>query len=110
MTESTATPSTATTENTVDISDSKGLWLGIAFCVLFAVAIKALAPLLPPIAFAPDAGPTDYYWKLPNPDFLSRATAWGGYFLHQISIWACIAYAQEKGLTYRNRLHPVNIA
>lgn len=93
-----------------ETTDSKGLLLGIAFCVLYVVGIRALAPLLEPIAFAPDSGFAHYYWKLPEPSFLSRATAWGGYILHQVAIWACIAYAQEKGLKYQNKLHPVNIA
>jgi len=107
MAEITATPAA---KSMPELNDSTGLWLGIAFCVLYTVAIKALAPLLPPIAFAPDEGATFYFWKLPDPDFWSRATAWGGYFLHQIAVWGCIAYAQEKGLSYTNRLHPVNIA
>lgn len=93
-----------------DLKDSTGLWLGIAFCALYTLGIKLLAPLLPPVEFAPDTGFAHYFWKLPNPNFLSHATAWGGYVLHQIAIWACIAYAQEKGLTYSGKLHPVNVA
>ena len=93
-----------------EAKDSTGLILGILFCVGYVIAIRALAPLLDSIAFAPDSGFAHYYWKLPDPTFWSRATAWGGYILHQVAIWACIAYAQEKGLKYQNKLHPVNIA
>jgi hypothetical protein len=44
----------------------------------------------------PDQGPAWYYWKLPNPDFWSRFTAWGGYALHQLAAWACIAWGVRR--------------
>jgi hypothetical protein len=92
-----------------NIPASQGLWAGVLFCIGYVVLIRALAPLLPPITLAPDTGFAHYYWKLTDPTFLSRTTAWTGYILHQVSIWGLIYWAQERGLKYTDKLHPVNI-
>jgi hypothetical protein len=89
---------------------STGLFAGIAFCLVYVILIRALAPFLDPIDFAPDAGFAHYFWKLPEPSFWARVTAWTGYILHQVAIWACIYLAQQKGLKYSDRLHPLNYA
>jgi len=86
-----------------------GLWAGIVFCVLYTGLIWALKPYMPKIDFAPDQGAFDYLWKLTDPTFWSRATAWTGYMLHQSLIWGLIYYAQTKKLKYSRGLHPVNI-
>lgn len=90
-------------------SDTFAWALGIAFCLGYVVLVYALAPLLAPVAFMPDMGFLDYVWKLPNPTQLSHATAWGGYLLHQVTIWALIYRAQSQGLSYTRVLHPVNV-
>ena len=64
---------------------------------------------MPRINFAPDLGGFDYLWKLPDPTFWSRATAWTGYILHQSLIWGLIYWAQTNKLKYSKGLHPVNI-
>ena len=92
-----------------NIPASTGLTAGILFCIGYVALIRALAPYLPPITLAPDTGFAHYYWKLTDPTLWSRATAWGGYILHQLSIWGLIYYAQEKGLKYSDKLHPANI-
>jgi hypothetical protein len=92
-----------------DIPATTGMWMGILFCVGYVLLIRTLAPLLPPVTFAPDTGFAHYYWKLTDPTFWSRATAWGGYVLHQVSVWSLMYWAQEKGLKYSDKLHPVNI-
>jgi hypothetical protein len=90
--------------------DSTGaMWAGVAFCLGYVVLIYLLKPFMPQIDFAPDTGFAHYYWKLTDPTFWSRATAWGGYILHQVTIWGLIYYAQEKKLSYTKGLHPVNI-
>lgn len=93
----------------VPLSDRLGLFAGLAFCLGFVVLIDQLAPHLTPVAFAPDSGFLDYVWKLPDPTAVSRATAWGGYLLHQVTIWALIYRAQSQGLRYQGMLHPANL-
>jgi hypothetical protein len=61
------------------------------------------------VNFLPDAGASWYYWKLPEPTFWSRATAWGGYFLHQIALWWLIYRAQSQKLKYTTGLHRINV-
>jgi hypothetical protein len=56
----------------------------------------------------PDQGASWYYWKLPEPTFWSRATSWGFFAAHQITLWACIWWAQRAKLTYASLLHPIN--
>ncbi|MSO99378.1 MAG: hypothetical protein EXR11_14390 [Rhodospirillaceae bacterium] len=92
-----------------NIPASTGLVAGIVFCVAYVALIRLLAPYMPEIAFAPDTGFAHYYWKLPNPTVWSHATAWGGYILHQASIWGLIYYAQTRGEKYSDKLHPANV-
>ncbi len=86
------------------------LWAGVAFCFGYTALIYLLKPYLPAIDFAPDTGFDHYFWKLPDPTFWSRATAWGGYILHQVTIWGMIYYAQNQKLKYTKGLHPINVA
>lgn len=90
--------------------DMLALWGGIAFSLVFTALIWWAGRLLADVPHLPDAGPSWYYWKLPAPTFWSRATAWGGYLLHQIASWGLIAYAQTRVRRYTSGLHPVNIA
>ena len=91
------------------MNSSWGLAAGVAFCVGYTALIYLLKPILPEIDFAPDTGFAHYFWKLPDPTFWSRATAWGGYFLHQATIWGLIYQAQSSNLSYTKGLHPINI-
>ena len=93
------------TQKTVDengITASKSLWYGIAFVALYCGLIYVVRPIMPQIDFAEDTGFAHYYWKLPNPTAITRATAWGGYILHQVTIWYFIYYAQKNKLKYTN--------
>ena len=47
--------------------------------------------------------------KLPFPTFWTRATAWGFYLAHQLSIWGLIYYAQKQRPKYTTGLHKVNL-
>lgn len=58
----------------------------------------------------PDQGAAWYYWKLAQPTFWSRVTAWGFYLLHQVTVWGLIYFAQTRVRRYSTGLHPVNIA
>ncbi len=91
------------------INSGTGLWLGILFSLVFSGLIWLTAPLLPAIDFLPDQGASWYYWKLPEPTFWSRASAWGGYTLHQLLIWYLIARAQRSKLRYADHLGRLNL-
>lgn len=82
---------------------------GIALSLLFTALIWWTGQRLATIPHLPDAGPSWYYWKLIEPTFWSRATAWGCYALHQVSLWGLIYYAQTRVKRYAAGLHPVNL-
>ncbi|HSF81255.1 MAG TPA: hypothetical protein VLA49_08480 [Anaerolineales bacterium] len=90
-------------------SANLALWGGIAFSFAFTALIWWAGQRLNSIALLPDQGVAWYYWKLPAPTFWTRATAWGFYLLHQITIWALIYYAQKNVKRYTPGLHKVNI-
>ena len=85
------------------------LWWGLLGTAGLMVAILLGAPYGDTIWFAPDSGPSWYYWKLPDPSAFTRIVAWGSYLAHQLSIWWLIYSAQQAGLRYTRGLHPVNI-
>lgn len=90
--------------------DVIALWLGIGFSFAFTGLIWWAGQRLVDVPRLPDAGPSWYYWKLAEPTFWSRATAWGGYLLHQLASWGLIYYAQARVKRYVAGLHPVNVA
>ncbi len=87
----------------------RGLWGGILFSLGFTALIWLGGQVLNRPAFLPDQGASWYYWKLPVPTFWSRATAWGGYLLHQLAVWGLIFYAQTRVKRYTKGLHRVNL-
>ncbi len=97
-------------ENIAPRQDTKVLWIGIAASLVFVGLIWILGSKLDAIQLDPDQGASWYYWKLPNPTFWTRATAWGFYLLHQFSFWGLIYYAQTKVKKYSTKLHMVNYA
>lgn len=65
--------------------------------ILLTVGIWLLDPLLDRFPHLPDQGPSWYYWKLPQPEVLSRITGWTGYILHQLFVWLCVcAFIKSK--------------
>ncbi len=84
------------------------LTLGIAASILLTGLIWLGGSIPASVTKLPDQGPSWYYWKLPEPTFWSRATAWGMYLSHQLSIWACIWWAGQTKLKYKTALHPIN--
>ena len=96
-------------ELSAGITAKTALLVGVAVCATYVLAVWLVGPYLPAVDFAPDAGFSYYYWQLPNPDWLTRATAWGGYLAHQLVVWGLIFYAQRRGLKYTKALHPVNV-
>lgn len=90
--------------------DLTAIWVGIIFSLGVVLLIWQLGPRLESIQLAPDQGASWYYWKLPEPSWITRATAWGFYLLHQFSFWGLIYYAQTRVKKYSTRLHLVNYA
>jgi hypothetical protein len=85
------------------------LWVGISFSFLFTAFIWWAGKRLEGVPLLPDFGVAWYYWRLPNPTFWTHATAWGGYLLHQVTLWGLIYYAQTRVKRYTTGLHPVNV-
>jgi len=92
-----------------EIGATRSLGLGILFCFSYAFLIWFVSPMLPKVNFAPDTGFSHYFWKLPDPTFWTRATAWTGYLLHQTFIWALIWRAQKQKLATTDKLHSINL-
>jgi hypothetical protein len=86
----------------------RSLWAGILFSLGFTALIWLGGQILNRPNFLPDQGASWYFWKLPVPTFWSRATAWGGYVLHQLAVWGLIFYAQTRVKRYTNGLHRIN--
>jgi hypothetical protein len=84
------------------------LYGGILFSLAFVILIWWAGSRLDAIQLLPDQGPSWYYWKLPEPTFWSRATAWGFYLLHQVTFWGLIYYAQKHIERYSTSLYRVN--
>lgn len=85
------------------------LYLGLVTSLVFTILVWIVSTTFSDIYLLPDQGATWYYWKLPNPTLVTRATAWGGYILHQIGLWWIIYKAQKAELKYSDSLHKYNI-
>jgi len=86
------------------------LWGGIIFSLVFTGLIWWAGSRLDAIELLPDQGVAWYYWKLPNPTWITRTVVWTLYLLHQVAIWSLIYIAQKNQLKYTTNLHKVNIA
>jgi len=89
--------------------DVAALLGGVLFSLVFTGVIAYAGRFLDTSTFLPDQGASWYFWKLPNPGFWSRATAWGFYLIHQVTLWGLIYYAQTRVRTYASGLHPINL-
>ena len=89
---------------------AKFYFTGIIACLLMMGLIVAIGPYHEAGMLEPDRGHLWYYWKLSEPTFWTRFSAWSLYALHQLGIWGLIAYAQIKKPGYTAGLHPFNIA
>ena len=85
-------------------------YIGILVCALIMGVIVALGPYHSEGMLGPDQGWDWYYWKLSEPNFWTRFSAWSLYAIHQLGLWGLIAYAQRQRPRYRSALNPINIA
>jgi hypothetical protein len=92
-----------------DTNSEFRLWWGLLGCAALMTGVLIGAPYGDDIQFLPDQGGAWYYWKLPNPDAITRLVAWGSYTLHQLAIWWLIWSAQRQDLSYTKGLQRVNI-
>jgi hypothetical protein len=74
-----------------------------AIIALTAPALSRFYPLLP------DEGAAWYYWQLPEPNALARASAWILYALHQASLWY-IAFRFRAEADHPDSASRLNIA
>jgi hypothetical protein len=95
-------------QSSIRRADVLTLWGGVAFSLLFTAVIWWAGQRLTSVPHLPDQGASWYYWKLAEPTFWTRATAWGFYLLHQFALWGLIYYAQTRVKRYVAGLHPMN--
>jgi hypothetical protein len=88
--------------------DVQAAWFGIGFAVLFSALVWWGNQYLNDVILLEDQGASWYYWKLPEPTFWTRASAWGGYLAHQLTLWGLIYYAQTRVRKYADGLHKIN--
>ncbi|MEU3645874.1 hypothetical protein AB0E59_20995 [Lentzea sp. NPDC034063] len=82
---------------------------GVVASALLTGLVWVLGQRLHGIALLPDQGASWYYWKLPDPTFWTRASAWLGYAAHQLVSWGLIYYAQTRVRRYTTGLHRLNV-
>ncbi|MBM7558445.1 hypothetical protein [Marinitoga litoralis] len=74
----------------------KIFYSGLIIYVIIAALIWLLGPNLSKFPHLEDKGASWYYWKLPEPTFWGRITSWGGYIIHQITVWTLAFLAINK--------------
>ena len=84
--------------------------IAIILAALATSCILFLQPSLDQVNLLPDQGAAWYFWKRPDPNFTSQASAWGGYLVHQFFIWGVIIWAKKnrEALKDRTKLHFIN--
>ena len=85
--------------------------IAIILAVLATSCILFLQSSLDQVNLLPDQGAAWYFWKRPDPNFASQASAWGGYLAHQFFIWGVIIWAKKNRevLKDRTKLHFINL-
>ncbi|QDT56571.1 hypothetical protein Pan44_46270 [Caulifigura coniformis] len=92
------------------LTQTQGLWLGIAFSLAFTVVIWLADSRLGGVSLRPDRQVAYWYpWVTAAPTIWTRISVWGLYLAHQLTIWGLIWYAQSRRTRYSDTLHPVNL-
>lgn len=89
---------------------SPALLGAVAFSAVFTLVVWALGGQLDSVRLLPDQGAAWYYWKLPEPTWVTRVSAWLPYLLHQVALWWLIWSAQRERPRYSQGLHWFNWA
>ena len=93
------------------LNDKQVVNWSIVFSVALCAAIVAMGGVLSQFEIIPH--PEDgfvYEWQLLEANSLAQLTAWLGFAVHQLLIWATIAWAQKRysKRDYTDKLRPVN--
>lgn len=88
--------------------DVIALAAGVLFVIAFCALVSFTGSWLASVPHLPDQGASWYFWKLPNPTWLTRLTVWSLYLAHQFTLWGLIAWAQRQNLKVSSGLHRVN--
>ena len=93
------------------LNDKQVVNSSIVFSVALCAAIVAMGGALSQFEIIPH--PEDgfvYEWQLLEANSLAQLTAWLGFAVHQLLIWATIAWAQKRysKRDYTDKLRPVN--
>lgn len=95
-----------------DVQDRHAVNWGMILSIAACLAILALGTWqlqFELVEKTPTSGAFFYKWRLADPTFLSRATAWLGFGAHLLLVWATIWWAVEKSpRQYTQTLRPVN--
>lgn len=92
----------------LSVLNNARVW-AVAASALLTGLVWLLGQRLHGVALLPDQGASWYYWKLPDPTFWTRASAWLGYAAHQLVSWGLIYYAQTRVRRYTTGLHRLNV-
>lgn len=90
------------------ISVKKLFLISLIVAFIFVIIGTVLGPLLDRFTLISEEGPWIYAWQLEAPTIWSRITSWGGYALHQISIWI-IFFLAIKEKKHPDKLSKLNI-
>ncbi|MCK2220580.1 hypothetical protein MF672_043280 [Actinomadura sp. ATCC 31491] len=93
-----------------DVRAGRVLAAGVAASVVLTGLVWLLGRRLSGIELLPDQGASWYYWKLPEPTFWTRASAWACYAAHQVIFWWLIHRARTRVRRYTSGLHRLNVA
>lgn len=84
---------------------------GLLISAAFTSVIGLTAARLTGFQIVGHTGIAFYYpWQLREPVAIARLTAWAGYLLHNLIVWAILYFAQREKPWFRNQLHWFNWA
>ncbi len=80
----------------------------VVFSLIYTGIIWLLGDRLTAFGKLPDQGALWYYWKLAEPTWATRLSAWGLYLVHQLANFYLIWRAQRSRPGYTESLHNIN--
>lgn len=79
----------------------KLIFAGVLISAAFTAVIAATAANLERFSIVGHTVAFAYPWRLTDPTFMSHLTAWVGYLLHNILVWAIIYKAKQESPKYK---------